>query len=175
MNEQPEPPDTDDKKPTKDALPVPAEDEDAQRLKAALRNILRRAAIDPDDPDAQLIISAAHSWTYRGPIPPPGMLKQYDAVIPGLADRMVGGWDDERRHRHSLEDRAFEGDESRMNRAQYHALTLGLLGIVAAGVIAILDGWEAAAVVAIVAIGGPTAATALSRLVSLPRLDRNSD
>lgn len=175
MSEQP-PSADDDEGPKENKLPIPADDEEARKLENALRTVLTRLGIDPDEPSAQVIISAVHTRTFQGPIPSPDTLRQYGDVVPGLERRIVEAWDDERKHRHSLENRAFTGDEGRMTRAQYHALAVGLVGIFAASAVAIfIDGWVVPAVIAIVAVGGPNAATALSRLIAPVRLDRNPD
>ncbi|HCM1919156.1 TPA: DUF2335 domain-containing protein [Salmonella enterica subsp. salamae serovar 28:r:e,n,z15] len=40
---------------------------------------------------------------FQGPVPPPAMLKEYDDVIPGLANRLVELTEKEQAHRHQTE------------------------------------------------------------------------
>jgi uncharacterized membrane protein len=39
--------------------------------------------------DRMAIAKVALEWSYSGPLPPPAMLRQYDDISPGLADRIV--------------------------------------------------------------------------------------
>ncbi|HAG0017976.1 TPA: DUF2335 domain-containing protein [Salmonella enterica] len=40
---------------------------------------------------------------FQGPVPPPAMLKEYDDIIPGLANRLVELTEKEQAHRHRTE------------------------------------------------------------------------
>jgi len=50
--------------------------------------------------EQQVSIQHAH---YEGPLPPPALLRQYDEIHPGFADRIIAGWEAETAHRHELE------------------------------------------------------------------------
>ncbi|EBB5496171.1 DUF2335 domain-containing protein [Salmonella enterica] len=52
-----------------------------------------------DTPKAQAIV-LKH---FQGPVPPPAMLKEYNDVIPGLANRLIELTEKEQSHRHSIE------------------------------------------------------------------------
>ncbi|EFP0252342.1 DUF2335 domain-containing protein [Salmonella enterica] len=52
-----------------------------------------------DTPKAQAIV-LKH---FQGPVPPPAMLKEYNDVIPGLANRLVELTEKEQSHRHNIE------------------------------------------------------------------------
>lgn len=45
----------------------------------------------------------SHSW--QGPLPPPAALSGFDAVVPGLAERIAKAWEDESEHRREIERR----------------------------------------------------------------------
>lgn len=47
---------------------------------------------------------------YHGPIPPPNLLKGYDDIHPGLADRIVRMAEAESIHRQAMEQKALEAD-----------------------------------------------------------------
>ncbi|MGE4293682.1 MAG: DUF2335 domain-containing protein [Desulfovibrio sp.] len=89
-----------------------------------LEKIRRGEAIPPES-----FALVAHA--IEGPLPPPEMLKQYDACCPGLADRIVRSWESETEHRRGLELRAVEDNSFYLHRA----LTHSLLGLVFAFVI----------------------------------------
>lgn len=50
------------------------------------------------------------SGSYQGPIPPPGMLREFDTVVPGLAREIADMAKEEQRHRHRWENRALWND-----------------------------------------------------------------
>jgi uncharacterized membrane protein len=100
---------------------------------------------------------------YAGPIPPPSMLAEYNKAIPGLGDRIVGWVEKQSEHRRSLEDIRTRGAEDRMKRGQMLASAVAVTGVVVAGITAIFGNPWAAGMIAIVSVGGPTAAVALTR------------
>ncbi len=40
---------------------------------------------------------------YSGPIPPPEMMREFDSIVPGAADRILSMAERQEAHRHSLE------------------------------------------------------------------------
>lgn len=64
---------------------------------------------------------------YSGPIPPAGQLAQYEDVLPGLADRIVGMAERNAAHRHSLEKAVVEGNVRAQARGQVCAFILALV------------------------------------------------
>lgn len=160
------PPATHNKLPSKVEKITPSQDE----FPEALRAILKKAGIDEDDPNARVILNEISTLTaYHGPIPPPQMLAEYDSVQPGLAGRIVDSWEGQHHHRQHLEIQTTTGSESRMDKSQRNALIVALLGLLVAGAVGIWGNWIAAAVIAIVAVGGPSAATILARYLPRPR------
>src|SRR5437868_4554614 len=88
-------------------------------VRAALSELFKRLGIDPEDPPARVILRSARRLTqYRGPLPPPEMLAEYDRHIPGLAERIVRSWEQQSGHRQTLERQAAGGAESRMDKSQ---------------------------------------------------------
>ena len=80
------------------------------------------------------------SATYKAPLPPPSMLRDYENVVPGLADRIVQAFERETLHRHEcarvLIDAEIKSDQvaSTANykfkrSAQWFAFILGLVGL----------------------------------------------
>lgn len=65
---------------------------------------------------AQVQLRAA---AFSGPLPHPRLLREYDVVLPGLAERIVGNAEDEARHRRSV--------ESGLLRLSYAGLASGTL------------------------------------------------
>lgn len=75
---------------------------------------------------------------FSGPLPPPEMLAQYDAVLPGSADRIVKMAEDQSSHRRRIE-----------SRGQIFGFVLVLVAIVG-GIGLILDGRSAEGLVPLI-------------------------
>lgn len=101
---------------------------------------------------------------FRGqlPLPPPSILAEYEQHFPGLCEKVVGWTEAQRTHRQTLERQKTDGQEKRMNRGQIIAGAVALWGLTMATIAA---AWStpAAIAIAIVCIGGPTAAIYLAR------------
>jgi uncharacterized membrane protein len=97
------------------------------------------------------------------PLPPPSVLAEYNAAYPGLVDKIVEWTEIQRQHRQALERQTAEGSERPMNRGQLIAATVAIWGLTLAAAVGIFGNPYVATVIAIVAIGGPTAALLLAR------------
>lgn len=49
------------------------------------------------------IVSIIKEQSFCGPLPPPAILREYDLIVPGSADRIIVGSEEERRHRHAMQ------------------------------------------------------------------------
>lgn len=154
------PPPLDQNKSKSDLVETPTE----SQFINAIREILGELGINEDDPRAKIVLTEVQTLvSYRGPIPPPHMLADYDEIYPGLATRIITAWDEQRAHRQRLESQTVSGSETRMDRSQHNALIVSLVGLLIAGAVGIWGSWVAAAIIALVAVGGPSAATVLAR------------
>ena len=66
---------------------------------------------------------------YSGPIPPPEMMREFDAVVPGAADRILSMAERQETHRHSLEIAHVRGNLVSQYIGQASGLLIGLAGI----------------------------------------------
>lgn len=140
-----------------------------EEFAGALQGLFEELGIKENDPRVRIMLSEVKTLVgYHGPIPPPQMLAEYDSVHPGLANRIIEGWENQAQHRKDLETKTTDGSEGRMDRSQRNALWISLAGILAAAVVGILDGWAAASFIVVTAVGGPNAATILARLIRSP-------
>lgn len=64
------------------------------------------------------------SASYAGPIPPPGLLKAFDDVVPGSADRIITQFEEQGRHRRKQEDRVIASNISQAARGQILAFII---------------------------------------------------
>lgn len=125
-----------------------------------------------DDPTDQRIRRAVLLGTsFAGPIPPPEVLREYRQVVPELPERIVGWTEIQLQHRHALERQAADAAERLRNRGQVISGGLAAMGLALAGAVGIWGNPFVAATLAIVAVGGPTAAFILARALPPGRAD----
>ncbi len=67
---------------------------------------LPKASTKPDD--FEVVPRQVLGQIYQGPIPSPDVLKQYNVLLPGAADRILSMAEQEAAHRHKMEERALE-------------------------------------------------------------------
>lgn len=67
----------------------------------------------PPDKDPKSVL-VSQSW--EGPLPPPGILRGYEDICPGAADRLIKMVEDQGEHRRSLENLAFDTQREGMCR-----------------------------------------------------------
>ncbi len=87
--------------------------------------------------------------SFSGPVPPPELLREYEAILPGSAGRIFAMAEKQQNHRISLESVAVPAREHRANRGQVFALVVALAGLAVAAY-AVGQGQQWAAI----AIGG---------------------
>lgn len=68
---------------------------------------------------------------FTGPIPPPAILAEYNAIIPDAADRILKMAEKQSAHRIKMEGTVVHGNETRANRGQWIAGLLLFASIVA--------------------------------------------
>lgn len=78
---------------------------------------------------------AFSATAYSGPLPPASELREYDLIQPGLADRIVGQWEQQTSHRQELEKIVVNSNVSRAAIGQWLAFGLALGGMVIAGLL----------------------------------------
>ena len=73
------------------------------------------------------------SEEYQGPLPHPDTLRQFNEVLPGLADRIIQQWELQSAHRRGIEQKAIQADITRayLGLAAGYTVTIAFL-IVAA-------------------------------------------
>ncbi|MSO98590.1 MAG: DUF2335 domain-containing protein [Rhodospirillaceae bacterium] len=117
------------------------------------------------NPSSSNLTKAIFSLTMMssGPLPPPTMLAEYERAIPGLGQKIVGWTEQQREHRQSPERLRIDGSERRMNRGQIIAASVALFGLALAASVGMWGISSVGITIAIVSVGGPTAAVALAR------------
>ena len=98
--------------------------------------IADRIQRDPNK-EVRKVVQAVSQQTFSGPIPPPSMLGEYDAVHDGLANRIVSMAESQQTHRQSLENKSVDAAIKTESRGQHYALFVSLLII--AGALYLID------------------------------------
>lgn len=70
--------------------------------------------------------------SFRGPLPPPAMLLQYNQVLPGAAERIFRLTEKEQEHRHRTQNDALLGAVSRDRRGQWMGFCIALVVLIMA-------------------------------------------
>jgi uncharacterized membrane protein len=107
----------------------------AQELKELLEDLpdevleaLKVGLLEEDTEDGGKFSLISHRVArFAGPLPPPGVLKEYDSVQPGFAERIVAMAEREQSHRHGLEKRGLSGAINAERFGQVFAFLLSLL------------------------------------------------
>lgn len=82
---------------------------------------------------AQVVsVEIREAYSFQGPMPPPSMLREYDAALPGLAERLVARAEAEQQFRHKTGE--FQMDT--VSKEQWHAAAKTYLGQILAFIIA---------------------------------------
>lgn len=81
-----------------------------------------------DEPRVQSIVLQR----FQGPVPPPSLLREYESLVPGLANRLVELTEKEQAHRHQREDKYLKGSYSISSRGQWMAFVIVLVIIATA-------------------------------------------
>lgn len=85
---------------------------------------------DDVEGDTKLEVVEIEETTWRGPLPPPERLAQYENVLPGASERIMSMAKQEQAHRHRQDERIFRISEKEM---RYSFLSRVISGVVATG------------------------------------------
>ena len=83
-------------------------------------------------------IAYVQSISFRGPLPPPALLEDYDKVKPGLADTITAMAQAEQNHRHIWEASALNAHHTESRLGQWLGFGIAGMGMVSAVVCAYL-------------------------------------
>ena len=82
------------------------------------------------EPNKSTRIHEVVSIQYETPLPPPGMMAQYERIMPGSADRIISMAEAQSSHRRELENRKLNSDIHNERLGQILAFVLALVGLV---------------------------------------------
>ncbi len=117
----------------------------------------------PQEVQQQEVQQVAYSENYAGPLPPPGLLNQFDGDARAA---IVNDFMAHSQHRRDMERQALAQSVELARRGQDRATAIAIGGLVVAAVVAIAGQPLWAVALAIVDIGGGVAASLFLRLRS---------
>lgn len=153
---------------TSGAKPKPAEsfsEGSAENLPPGLKSALRTAGIDPTNPEIFRAVEISLTMMISGalPIAPPQILNEYKSVDPTLVPKLIDWTEQQSKHRRDIEALRANRSEARLDRGQWIGAAVALGGLALATFVGIFGNPWVASIIAIVAVGGPTAAIYLAR------------
>ena len=117
-------------------------------------DLLRPEPILVPRPPGDAGIFGSFEMMYAGPIPPPAILKQFDKISPGLADKLVENSLEQSRHRRELERLVVEANTQSRTLGMYIGGGLGFTALVGAVITAVMgQPWVAGVLVGAVTGG----------------------
>lgn len=82
---------------------------------------------------------SAQVQLYQGPLPAPEILRQYDQVVPGAAERIISMAEQQAKHRQNLESTVVLSDVKDSNTGLWLGFIIGIVAIIS-GAVCILQG-----------------------------------
>lgn len=92
----------------------------------------------PEPSSNQKIIKQEVSMAFSGPLPHPEILKKYDEILPGAADRIIKMAEQQAEHRRSIEQQAIKSDIKNSKLGIWFGFIIGISGIIGGVMVAIL-------------------------------------
>jgi hypothetical protein len=135
----------------------------ADNVPVVLSEVLRSAGVDTSDPKVSRALEISFMF-FSGslPLPPAEMLQKWEPLFPGITAKFVDWTERQSRHRQYLEKLRTERSENRMDRSQMIAAAVALGGLALSALVGIFGNPYVAGVIAVVSVGGPTAAVAIA-------------
>jgi uncharacterized membrane protein len=66
---------------------------------------------------------------FRGPLPPPEMLQQYNSIVPGMAERLLQAFEDQASHRRAMDEKTLTLNFRLARVGQVSAFVIGVAAL----------------------------------------------
>lgn len=84
-----------------------------------------------------VVVHQSTMQSFSGPLPPPEILRKFDEVVPGAAERIIKMAEEQSAHRRDLEKKVIESDVNRSKWGQILGFAIAITGLAASALIAI--------------------------------------
>lgn len=112
------------------------------------------ANVPSKTPQRQPTIKSIEATAWKGPLPDPNTLREFDSIITNGAERIMAQFEKQSDHRQLLERTVVESRSANMRRGQWFALIIALFALTVAGYCANIGESTAATVIASIDIVG---------------------
>lgn len=87
---------------------------------------------DPQNESDQqaLITKVERHQLFLGPLPPPDVIRQYDEICPGAADRIIGMAERQAQHRQTIESKVINSDTVNSKMGMVFGFVIALISII---------------------------------------------
>ncbi len=96
-----------------------------------------------------VVVQQTSTQSFSGPLPPPEILKKFDEVVPGAAERIIKMAEEQSAHRKELERKVIESDISRSKWGQILGFIIAVVGLAVSAFIAIYGNAYAGGVIGV--------------------------
>jgi len=96
--------------------------------------------------EQRVLLSVFKQQFYSGPLPPPSVLKGFEQVLPGSAERIFTSFEKQAEHRQAIEKKVIDKQLVQTSRGQNYALFISIL-LIAAGLVLTLKGYPQVGIV----------------------------
>jgi uncharacterized membrane protein len=124
----------------------------------AIHKVPSNASLQVASATQRVEMAASKTELFQGPLPHPSLLKAYDIVVPGLAERIIVAWEKQTNHRINLEQIVITGDNNRANWGLFSATAITITVIVACTILAILNKEQALIAIGVIILNLATLA-----------------
>ena len=91
------------------------------------KEVQRAEALQQNQIQAQFVASQLSYWS--GPTPSPEVLREYDTIVPGAAERIIAMAERQSAHRQNLENKAVDGGNSRAILGSVFGFVIGMAAV----------------------------------------------
>ncbi len=86
---------------------------------------------------------------FSGPLPPPDVLRKFDEIVPGSAERIIKMAEEQSVHRKDLEKKVINSDIARSKWGQILGFVISIAGLIVSGLVAIYGSAVAGSIIGV--------------------------
>ena len=96
-----------------------------------------------------LVIQQRSTKFFSGPLPSPEVLKEFNAIVPGSAERIIKMAENQSIHRRELEQKVIDSDIKRSKWGQILGFVIAISGLIVSGFVAIYGSAVAGSIIGV--------------------------
>lgn len=96
-----------------------------------------------------VVVQQTSVQSFLGPLPPPEILRKFDEIVPGAAERILKMAEEQSAHRKELERKVIESDISRSKWGQILGFAIAIVGLAVSALVAIYGNAVAGSIIGV--------------------------